>query len=288
MREHSVAFGVDGGLIGTLCIPSGEMRDVALVLFNAGVVHRIGPHRLHVKLAREMASYSMASIRFDLHGMGDSSRSREAIGHSEQVVLDIRSAMDELQRVSGATRFALLGFCSGVPQSVAVALADPRVSSIILYDGFVLRTPLARWRYLGIRLRAHGLNFRAMRLWVRRAAQAATAWLRRAAESREVEAKPARELLFTQLRSLRDRGVDVVVLVAGADYSEFNYREQARRALGVHAEGIRFGFLDRVDHVLTSRQAQQDYLAWVRRALLSPYGAASKPGTVAPVTECGA
>lgn len=286
MHERSMLFGQDRGLVGTVCVPDGTARDVALVLFNAGVVHRVGPHRLHVKLARQMASHGMASIRFDLHGMGDSLRSGTTTEHGEQVVLDLRAAMDELQRASGATRFALLGFCSGVPQSVAAASADSRVASVFLYDGFTLKTRRARMRYLGIRFRAHGFTLAAMRLWMRRAVQAAAESLRRVAAPSRAEAKSARDTAFAQLRSLRERGVDVVVLAAGSDYSEFNYRDQAREAMGPYAEGLRFGFLDAVDHVLTSRKAQQDYIAWIRNALLQQAQAESLAQAPDPTLMC--
>ncbi len=282
MHERSLVFGHDQGLIGTVCLPDGKARDVALVLFNAGVVHRIGPHRLHVKTAREMASRGMASIRFDLHGMGDSLRSRESLAHGEQVVRDIQAAMDELHRVSGASTFALLGFCSGAPQSVAAALADGRVASILLYDGFVLRTRRARWRYLAVRMRAHGASPKAVRLWLRRGAEAMAAWLRRARAPGNDGVESTRREAFAQLQALRARGVDIVVLAAGSDYSEFNYREQAREAMGVHAEGIRFGFLDGVDHVLTSRQAQQDYIDWIRDEWLGRQASATLPGAPSP------
>ena len=51
MIERSIAFGADGGLIGTLCLPSipgANGSGVGQILFNAGVVHRIGPHRINV------------------------------------------------------------------------------------------------------------------------------------------------------------------------------------------------------------------------------------------------
>lgn len=267
MRETTLAFGSDRGLIGTVCLPDAPARaDFGLVLFNAGVVHRVGPHRIYVKLARELASRGVASIRFDLHGLGDSLRGSASVGHAEQVVDDLRRAMDELQRQSGVSRFTLLGFCSGVPQSRDAALADSRVDHVILYDGFNVPTRRARVRYLAQRLRAHGLGVEAARLWLRRLAEHFATRVRgRSGDPRGAEGV---DNLAAALRPLRDRGVRVTVLHSGADFSAVNYPAQAAEFFGSTVAGLRFGFLPDVDHVLTSRQAQRRYVDWMLATLL--------------------
>ena len=58
MKEHSLAFGPNSGLIGTICLPDSPQKcGVGVVLFNSGVVHRIGPHRFNVRLARKLAAH---------------------------------------------------------------------------------------------------------------------------------------------------------------------------------------------------------------------------------------
>ena len=271
MRETTLAFGSDGGLVGTVCLPDvGARADFGLVLFNAGVVHRVGPHRINVKLARELAARGVASIRFDLHGMGDSLRSTAQIGHAEQVVDDLCRAMDELQRQSGASRFTLLGFCSGVPQSRDAALVDRRVEHVILYDGINVPTRRARLRYMVQRLRAHGLGVRAMGLWLRRLREYLAA--RRRGGAGDAQGQGAAQDLPAALRALRQRGVEVTVLHSGADFSTVNYPGQAAEYFGSTVPGLRFGFLADVDHVLTSRQAQRRYVDWMLANLLPDGG----------------
>jgi alpha-beta hydrolase superfamily lysophospholipase len=273
MHETSLNFGSDGGLIGTVCLPGdGARKDVALVLFNAGIVHRVGPHRLYVNLARELARHGVASIRFDLHGMGDSQRSTAPVNRADQVVADLRDAMDELQRQSGAEKFTLLGFCSGVPQSCDAALVDARVDHVILYDGFAVPTRRAGRRYLWQRLRAHGFGSLAPRLWLRRLAEWFAMRLRWRSGTRA--GASASEDLVATLRALRERGVRVTVLHSGADFSVVNYPMQAAEHFGAAVSGLCFGFLPDVDHVLTSRQAQRSYIDWVLATLL-PAGAAA-------------
>lgn len=267
MRETTLAFGSDRGLIGTVCLPDAPAcADFGLVLFNAGVVHRVGPHRIYVKLARELARRGVASIRFDLHGLGDSLRASPSVGHAEQVVDDLRRAMDELQRQSGASRFTLLGFCSGVPQSCDAALVDRRVEHVILYDGFNVPTRRARLRYMVQRLRAHGLGVHAMGLWLRRLREYLVA--RRSGGAGEAQGQAAAHDLPAALRALCQRGVKVTVLHSGADFSTVNYSQQAAEYFGSSVPGLRFGFLADVDHVLTSRQAQRSYIDWMLATLL--------------------
>ena len=42
------------------------------VFLSAGLLHRVGPHGLHVRLARELAQMGFSSLRVDLAGTGDS------------------------------------------------------------------------------------------------------------------------------------------------------------------------------------------------------------------------
>ena len=57
MTEHTLAFGLNKALIGTICLPStAQSSGIGVIFFNAGVVHRIGPHRIHVRLARALAA----------------------------------------------------------------------------------------------------------------------------------------------------------------------------------------------------------------------------------------
>ncbi|MGA8008355.1 MAG: alpha/beta hydrolase, partial [Thiomonas sp.] len=62
-----------------------------VLLFNAGVIHRVGAHRVNVKLARALAADGIATLRCDLHGMGDSLRADGRLSYKDQVVADLRA-----------------------------------------------------------------------------------------------------------------------------------------------------------------------------------------------------
>ena len=56
MHELAVSFGPLKHLSGTLALPDElAPAGVGFVMLNAGVVHRIGPHRFNVRLARRLA-----------------------------------------------------------------------------------------------------------------------------------------------------------------------------------------------------------------------------------------
>ena len=75
MHETICQFGPNNGLTGILTEPDESVRvadaPVALIL-NAGIVHNIGPFRLHVDIARLLAAAGFSSFRIDLSGLGDS------------------------------------------------------------------------------------------------------------------------------------------------------------------------------------------------------------------------
>jgi len=75
MKETVYQFGPNNSLTGILSQPDESVRvadaPVALIL-NAGIVHSIGPFRLHVDIARSLAEAGFSSFRIDLSGLGDS------------------------------------------------------------------------------------------------------------------------------------------------------------------------------------------------------------------------
>ena len=59
MNERIIQFGTTGSLIGIVTRPNDDSIDPskpAVILLNSGIVHKVGPHRLYVKLARAFAN----------------------------------------------------------------------------------------------------------------------------------------------------------------------------------------------------------------------------------------
>lgn len=140
MNEVIVNFGQDGNLAGTLLIPDVEIQPVGLLLLNAGVIHRMGPHRINVKLARRAAKAGFASLRFDFPGQGESLTVPTRLPFEKQAVVDISSAIAHLQRTVGVEKVAIAGICSGAHHGQNAALVDNRIVGLWMLDGYFYKT----------------------------------------------------------------------------------------------------------------------------------------------------
>jgi len=160
MNESVCNFGPDGSLFGILTTPDEDVRvdgaPIALIL-NAGIVHRVGPFRIHVDIARQLAAAGFSTLRLDLSGLGDSAPRTGKIEIEDRAVLDVRDAMGFLQQKTGVNRFALLGLCSGAYNAHRVAVKDERIVGAVFMDGIVFRTA-------GFYLRHYSRFFR-FRFW---------------------------------------------------------------------------------------------------------------------------
>jgi alpha-beta hydrolase superfamily lysophospholipase len=118
------------GSFGLLSLPPGGRSPVAVVLLNAGLIHRNGPFRLYTRMARRLAKSGYAVLRFDLPGIGDAPMTTDM---NEQDA--IRDALDRTQACIGCKTFVIGGLCSAADSGWKYAMADPRIEGLILLDG---------------------------------------------------------------------------------------------------------------------------------------------------------
>jgi dienelactone hydrolase len=138
MREQSCEFGPALNLVGVLTDPPADtvrQDSPIVIMLNAGLLHRVGPHRMSVELARRFAEHGIRSLRFDISGRGDSDSSRISESDESSVLSDIADAMSFLEQRYQVRKFVLLGLCAGSDNSHAVAVRDPRVAGIVHLDG---------------------------------------------------------------------------------------------------------------------------------------------------------
>jgi len=287
MREQLLRFGPQGSLIGTITQPDADAvpsAPLGLVLFNSGVVGRVGPHRINVKLARRIAEHGIPTIRFDLHGFGDSQHADNGADFNEQSVADLRQAMDCLQRQAGVQHFTLLGFCSGAIPSYLTAQTDPRVAAIVIYDAFAFTTVKSRLRYLWLRLRRHGFGLsagsrlarvllRTLRTGLRRGRSMLSSSTAQDSGNQvwDSDAPPSRHQIGRGLEQIVANGARVLLLHAGDDFSAANYPGQARAALHLQdlSGNLNERFLEPIDHAVTSLVAQRMFLDVVCEELMA-------------------
>ena len=113
-------------------LPSARAKP-PIVLTSAGTVHRIGPHRFYVTLARRWAALGFPVLRIDLSGIGDTPPGDdgvENVTYPRDGYDDLRAAMDLL----GASRLIVAGLCSGGDFAFQMAMRDPRVVDALILN----------------------------------------------------------------------------------------------------------------------------------------------------------
>lgn len=135
MKEEAVQFGKARSLVGIVtCAAPRGLDKPAVLLLNPGIVHRVGPGRIYVKIARALAEQGFTVLRFDFSGIGDSSVRLDNRPFEESSVDETCAAMTFLQTTRDINRFILLGGCSGATVSLETARVDGRAIGGILIN----------------------------------------------------------------------------------------------------------------------------------------------------------
>lgn len=137
MNEAAVTFGSKRSLIGIVTDPPAEITNHSrhgVILLNPGLVHRVGPGRIYVKVARALAACGFVALRFDLSGIGDSGVRHDQMPFAKSAVEEAREAIDFLQGTRGVEHVTLLGGCSGAVVSLRTAGCDARVRQAVLIN----------------------------------------------------------------------------------------------------------------------------------------------------------
>ena len=260
-----MAFGPDRHLVGTLTLPTGqEPGTTAVLLTNAGVIHRMGPHRFNVKLARELARKGMPCFRVDISGQGDSQSPANSQPFEQQAVSDLKAAMDHMQRVCGVDKFVIAGICSGAHNGLATAMVDDRVVGLWMLDGYVYPTAKTqKVRYM------HQLKTRflpTLGSWASSAVRKASDRVKgmMAPDSAALltdfgHKAPSKEEFAATMKTLLDRHVCIYMVYSGSILWNYNYPEQLQDAFIGHdfVHRVRCDYIPDVDHTATTLQAQR-------------------------------
>jgi hypothetical protein len=137
LREEAVLFGSSGELVGIVTDPPPEVcfsPPLGVLFLNSGLTHHVGPNRLYVTLARELAAMGLISFRFDYAGIGDSEARRDGVPPEQSLLEETREAMAHLTATRGVESFMLLGICSGAAVAYLVARSDSRVKAAALIN----------------------------------------------------------------------------------------------------------------------------------------------------------
>lgn len=298
VTEEARFFGREGNLLGITSEPEGgPTRSPAVVILNAGIIHRMGPSRFAVELARGLSSEGYRVLRFDLSGIGDSPRSTRPGTLQEIVHQDIsdavqlvtagkaRSESDEVSSGTGGEsgqalepkrlgETALLGLCSGADHSFQFSLSDERVTGLALIDPTIHPTPGYYARRIARRLLSpkswwNVLSGRSLRLRLE-----ARPRIRSASEaSRSSEAgdslNPASyaehvdppEQARRKARALEAQGTRLLYVITRGGHGECNHPDQVAASLDLEPDSpvLQVEWRPEADHTLT-RAADRRWL----------------------------
>ncbi|MDO4905318.1 MAG: alpha/beta hydrolase [Lautropia sp.] len=301
-REQLLQLGGSNHLVATLTVPlkcalralngSGARsadtgnrdRRVGVLLLNAGVIHRIGPHRINVKMARRLAQAGLPSIRLDLSGLGDSARAGGTESMLEQARQDIRAALDQLAARSGVSRFVIMGICSGAEYAYQYAEQDTRVCGLVMVDGYSF--PTRRTRFLRYGLRLKTLTWPVLRNALQGRLKR---WRERSAGTGADPSTPVDyglpnvtvQAFAEGLAARVQRGCRIYLVFTGSILQRYNYANQFRDAMAqvslraAEREAVarvRCDFVPEIDHTLSTLAGQRLFIArtgrWLFKDLL--------------------
>jgi pimeloyl-ACP methyl ester carboxylesterase len=154
-KEQAVLLGQRRSLVGVVARPLVSYRtdEPAIVILNTGIVHRVGHHRMFVTLSRILANQGRTVVRFDLSGIGDSQPRNGGQSPLVSSLADVKEALDSVAETHQASRFILVGLCSGADHAVLYGHTDPRVVGLVLIDPTMPPTARYYFHYIMQRLR---------------------------------------------------------------------------------------------------------------------------------------
>lgn len=123
----------DSGQFGIYHAPEGMPKDEGVVICPPLFAEYLRSHACLRRLALALASDGFHVLRFDYRGTGDSWGDFETTTAADWQY-DIRSAVAELQAVSGVARIRLIGVRLGATLAARAALDLPAVKGVVMWD----------------------------------------------------------------------------------------------------------------------------------------------------------
>jgi len=302
-NELPVHFGRSASLLGILSRPLSKMpiRKPAVVLLNTGIAHRVGHHRMYVKMARELAALGHIVFRFDFSGIGDSPPRGDILDPIEAHQADLSEALDWLTASCGVDEAILIGLCAGAEIALRYGHSDKRVIGLALLDPTIPPTARFYAHYIGRRL----IELRSWRSFVcgrgriweelsKRARSVFSAATTQSIGAADQNIRSDLEQLY--LKSFERKLNVLIVVTGGALEGRQSYREQLFDALpNVPLRGwVTLEYYRDADHTFSSEEArtalQKLVLGWIKA--LPHYaessvitGAACAPGPNRPAAS---
>lgn len=282
--EKVYAFGKGNSLVGVLTEPEAEKQQAdrpVVIILNSGLVHHVGPHRLAVEMARDIADLGYMALRFDLSAIGDSLPRKMSSSYQERAIGEIKEAMDFLGKKNKAEKFIIIGLCTGADNAHRAAVADPRVVGCVFMGGYAYPT-----------LRTYVMKFAAKAEKIKSKLFIASKWknyfkkcLRKIIPGKHKEHDqqtdenyfwllPDKNTALKEYSGLISRNVHMLFLFTATELSMINYTDQIRDSF----RSLDFGDLLDVeiyrysDHTYTFLSQRKLMMDRIRQWLDMSYG----------------
>jgi pimeloyl-ACP methyl ester carboxylesterase len=268
--ESVLRMGPGAGIVGILSTPLDRPAEAGLVILNAGLLYRVGPGRLHVRLGRAAAMRGYAALRIDLPGIGDSPGRNPG-------TRDVSAAIDELILRTGVRKVMLFGICAGGAAAYKTAIEDERVGGVLMVDTYYYPTFTTKVRYWGHRLRKSGPGslIRAALARLRHSPDQSI----EAADAFDM-APPPPDVYADQVRQITARGAFVDHVMSGEEPRGYNYAGQYANRFRKYRLGplTSAEYYPEADHLFTRLQHQKRLIGIVLDRLdrLGQHSAASR------------
>ncbi len=265
LREQALLLGARKSLVGIIAQdPAHSVTgSPAIVILNSGIIHRVGPNRIFVRLARQLAAKGHLAVRFDLSGIGDSEPRADVLAPLDAALADIREVLDSLETTRQIQHVILVGLCSGADQSVIYGGQDKRVTGVVLIDPSVPRTPgyyMRHYRRRMFRLQSW-LNFASARhpIW-KALGRSITARAPTPPDDLELQPPPdlqsplVRNFLQSAYARTVAAGVQILAILTGGREDQHNHPRQLLEAFPNVPFGsqLRLEFLGSADHTFSA------------------------------------
>jgi pimeloyl-ACP methyl ester carboxylesterase len=271
MNEQILQFGTGKELMGVFTRPCDTQKNAstALLLLNAGLLHRVGFNRFNTDLARQLVKYGFSSLRFDLHGLGDSTKFNGKGSYDTQTLIDITDAIDILLEKSNAEKCILVGLCSGADIAHVVAVNDPRVGGVVFLDGYAFPT-------LGFYLYDYGPSlfnpYKITKFIFKKIAATIPSKKNKTTDVNEnlktaiyTREFPSRKKITSEVQQLIDRGTELYYIYSGGVPVYYNYEGQFRAMFRKvqFKNKVSYNFLKEADHTYTLLNPRQKLMTLI-------------------------
>lgn len=220
--EQSTDVDPAAGLFGVLTRPEKVCRETGFIFLNSGLLHRVGPFRLYVDIARRIAESGFPSIRLDQSGKGDSD-AMPGVPLLDATVSNLRAAAAQLEHETGAKKYVIGGLCSGADDALRAGPQLDNLAGLFMFDGYSPKTA----RYYVCR---YGPMLLSTRAWLRR--------LRSSLDSSQQPDignmrnwGPPREMM-ERYRILVEKNVRILAVYSGCSDNCYSYPSQLTANIG--------------------------------------------------------